>query len=186
MLLNIRRIFVAELVAVVITHAAVIVDVAACAFRRVRLASAVTLPDIAVVLAVVFFIVSPALSLNWVVLAPPRNKASALDGVVSTPATEMVVLAVPPKVDTPVTPSVPFVNMLVLMVVAAWAMPALTKTTASARIVVRAPLPRLFRYDLMLFINVVKVLYCKRINGARAPLLMTILLENAKFIETCG
>ena len=51
--------------------------------------------------------------------APPRNRATALDGVVSTPATEMVVLAVPPKVETPVTPSVPLVKMFVLMVVAA-------------------------------------------------------------------
>lgn len=48
--------------------------------------------------------------------------------------------------------SVPPVLMFVLIVVDAWAMPALTKTTASARIVVRTPLPRLFRYDLMLFI----------------------------------
>lgn len=168
-------IFVAELVAVVTTHAAVIVDVAAWAFPSVRFASAVTLPDIAVVLAEAFLIVSPALSVNcvvlapprnvarpvtptvldrvaapetvskslvnlpdrtvvlaaaflmvsperrvnWVVLAPPRNRATALDGVVSTPATEIVVLAVPPKVETPVAPSVPLVKMFVLIVVAA-------------------------------------------------------------------
>jgi len=91
--------------------------------------------------------------------APPRNRATALAGVVSTPATEIVVLAVPPKVETPVAPSVPLVKMFVLMVVAAWAMPALTKTTASARIVVRTPLPRPFIYVVILFITIVKVLY---------------------------
>jgi len=110
-------------------------------------------PDITVELAEAFLIVSPERSVNWVVDAPPRKRATALDGVVSTPATEMVVLAVPPKVETPVTPSVPFVKMFVLMVVAAWAMPALTKITARARTTVRTPLPRLFRYVLMLFIN---------------------------------
>ncbi len=117
--MNCRRIFVAELVAVVTTHAAVTVEVAACAFKSVRFASAVTLPDIAVVLADEFLMVSPALSVNWVVLAPPRNRATALAGVVSTPATEIVVLAVPPKVETPVAPSVPLVKIFRLMVVAA-------------------------------------------------------------------
>ena len=73
--LKISFIFVAELVAVVTTHAAVTVEVAACAFKSVRFASAVTLPDIAVVLADEFLMVSPALSVNWVVDAPPRNVA---------------------------------------------------------------------------------------------------------------
>lgn len=249
-------IFVAELVAVVTTHAAVSVDVAACAFKSVTFASAVTLPDIAVVLADAFLIVSPFKNVNWVVDAPPRNVArpvtesvlgilttpaalivvdavapkvetpmtpsvpftvapgvtskpaaeivvlavapkvetpvapsvplksplgavstpaaeivvlavapkvempitpsvpfTVAPGVTSRPAAEIVVLAVAPKVETPVAPSVPLVKMFVLIVVAAWAMPALTKTTARARTVVRTPLPRLFRYVLMLFID---------------------------------
>ena len=81
--------------------------------------SEVNLPERTVELAEAFLIVSPERSVNWVVLAPPRNRAVAPAGVVSTPATEMVVLAVPPKVETPVTPSVPLVKMFVLMVVAA-------------------------------------------------------------------
>lgn len=76
-------------------------------------------PDMTVELADAFLMVSPERSVNWVVDAPPRNRAVAPLGVVSTPATEIVVLAVPPKVETPVTPSVPLVKMLVLMVVAA-------------------------------------------------------------------
>ena len=52
------RIFVAELVAVDMMHPTVAVDVAVWAFKRVRSASAVTLPDIAVVLADAFLIVS--------------------------------------------------------------------------------------------------------------------------------
>ena len=89
-------------------------------------------------------------------------------GVVRAPATDMVVLAVPPKVETPVAPSVPFVRMFVLRVVAACAMPALTNTTASARIVVRRPLPRLFTYVLILFI--IKDVSCyKLIIKAREP-----------------
>lgn len=79
----------------------------------------VKLPDRTVVLAVVFLMVSPERRVSWVVLAPPRNRAVALAGVVSTPATEIVVLAVPPKVETPVAPSVPLVKMFVLIVVAA-------------------------------------------------------------------
>ena len=77
----------------------------------------------------------------------------APDGVVNTPATEMVVLAVPPKVETPVAPSVPLVKMFVLIVVAAWEIPAPTNTTARASITVRMPLPRLLKYVFMLFIN---------------------------------
>lgn len=109
-------------------------------------------PDMTVELAVAFLIVSPARSVNWVVLAPPRNRATALDGVVSTPAAEIVVLAVAPKVETPVAPSVPLVKMFVLIVVAAWAMPALTKITARDRTTARVTLPKPFKYDLMLFI----------------------------------
>ena len=105
--------------------------------------------------------VSPERSVNWVVLAPPRNRAVAPDGVVNTPATEIVVLAVPPKVETPVTPSVPLVKMLVLMVVAAWTTAALPNITARERTRTRAPLPRLFRYVLMLFITVVKIFTTK-------------------------
>ena len=77
-------IFVAELVAVVTTHAAVSVEVAACAFKRVRLALAVTLPDIAVVLAVAFLMVSPARSVTWVVVAPPLSVATPV-----TPSVEV-------------------------------------------------------------------------------------------------
>ena len=248
--MNISLIDVAELVAVVTTHPTVAVEVALAVFVTVRVAEpvpppTVKLPDNAVELADAFLMVSPALSLSCVVLAPPRNSASALAGVVSTPAVEIVVLAVAPKVarpialsvpftsalgvvrapaveivvlavapkvarpialsvpftsalgavrtpavemvvlavapkverpttlsaplavtspvsvDAPVTASVPPVEIFVLIVVAAWAMPALMKTTARARTVVRTPLPRLFRYVLMLFIIIVKVLYCK-------------------------
>ena len=112
----------------------------------------VKLPDTDVVLAVVFLMVSPAFSVNWVVDAPPRNSATALAGVVSTPATEMVVLAVPPKVETPVTSSAPFVKMLVLSVVAACAMPALTKITARPRTTARVALPSPATYVLMVII----------------------------------
>ena len=124
--------------------------------------SEVNLPERTVELAEAFLIVSPERSVNWVVLAPPRNRAVAPAGVVSTPATEIVVLAVPPNVETPVAPSVPLVKIFVLMVVAACAMPALTNTTARAMTVVRTPLPRLFRYVLMLVIMIGK--YFKRIN----------------------
>ncbi len=104
-------------------------------------------------------------------LAPPRNVATVPAGVVNAPAAEIVVLAVAPKVETPitlrapfpvtapvnvdapVTASVPPVTMFVLMVVAAWAMPALTKITARPIATARAPLPRLCVYVLMLFIN---------------------------------
>lgn len=240
--MNISLIEVSELVAVVTMHPTVAVDVAFAVFVTVRVAEpvpppTVKLPDSAVELADAFLMVSPERSLSWVVLAPPRSRASALAGVVSTPAAEIVVLAVAPKVATPmalivplksplgevstpavemvvlavapkvarpialsvpftsalgavstpavemvvlavapkverpttfnaplavtapvnvevsVTESVPAVDMFVLMVVAACAMPALTKTTARARTVVRTPLPRLFRYVLMLFID---------------------------------
>ena len=114
--------------------------------------SGVSVPDIFVVLAVLFLMVSPAFSVNWVVDAPPRNSATALAGVVSTPATEMVVLAVPPKVETPVTSSAPFVKMLVLSVVAACAMPALTKITARPRTTARVALPSPATYVLMVII----------------------------------
>lgn len=57
--LNMSLIFVAELVAVVTIHAASIVEVAAWAFPSVKFAVAVMLPDIAVVLAVAFLMVSP-------------------------------------------------------------------------------------------------------------------------------
>ena len=61
----------------------------------------VKLPVIAVELADAFLMVSPERRVNCVVLAPPRNVASAVAGTVSAPAAEIVVLAVPPKVETP-------------------------------------------------------------------------------------
>jgi hypothetical protein len=102
-------------------------------------------PDMTVELAEAFLIVSLLPSVSWVVLAPPRNRATVPAGVVNVPLTAIVVLALPPKVETPVAPSVPLVKILVLMVVAACAMPALTKTTARERTATRTPLPRLFR-----------------------------------------
>jgi len=131
------RIFVAELVAVDMMHPTVAVDVADCAFKRVRSASAVTLPDIAVVLAERFLMVSLLPSVSCVVVAPARS--------VARPA----MLNVP----LPVVLILPAVVTFVLMVVAAWAMPALTKTTARPKRTVRVVLPRPFTYVLMLFIN---------------------------------
>jgi len=80
MSLKIILTFVAELVAVVMTHPTVTVDVAFAVFVTVRVAEpvpppTVKLPDNAVELAEAFLMVSPLRSVNCVVDAPPRNVA---------------------------------------------------------------------------------------------------------------
>ena len=173
--MNISLIDVSELVAVVTIHPTVAVEVAFALLVTVRVADpvpppTVKLPDNAVELADAFLMVSllgkvitPAALMVVDAVAPkvetpmtPSVPFTVAPGVTSRPAAEIVVLAVAPKVETHVAPSVPLVKMLVLMVVAPCAMPALTKTTARARMVVRVALPRLFRYVLILFIMIDK------------------------------
>ena len=103
---------------------------------------------------VLFEIVSPFSRVRSVmsVRAPADEK---LDVAVAPKYAELadniVELALPSE-ERPVTLSVPPVETFVLMVVAAWAMPALMKTTASASISVRVVLVMLPRYVLKRFI----------------------------------
>jgi len=124
----------------------------------------------AVVVALPFTVRSPAMDTAPVVEAPasdvrprtpsvlcnvraPAAVVVALPFIHKGPATvaELVVEALV-SVLTPVTESVPAVSMFVLMVVAAWAMPALTKMTASPSKTVRVVLVMLLRYVPIRFI----------------------------------
>ena len=93
-------------------------------------------PDITVELAAVFVIVSPYSKVICVVVAPPRSVARP--EILSTPPP---VVLMEPDVVTEVP----------MVVAAAWAMPALTKTIASPIATVR-PIPPSFRYILIRFI----------------------------------
>ena len=110
-----------------------------------------------------------------VVAFPPTHKAPAMD---TAPVVEAVA-----REERPVTPSVPVavtfaVEMFVLMVVAAWAILALMKTTARAKMTVRVVLPRPFKYILMLVIIIHN--YFKRIIKKRDPSLELILALQKK------
>jgi hypothetical protein len=139
--LNMSFTGVAELVAVVMTHPTVIVDVAAGLLTVMGPTS-----DKA-----------PALV---VVALPFTMKLPAMD-------TDPVVEAFPNEA-RPVALNVPSVWMFVLMVVAACAMPALTKMTPRPRRTVRAVLPRPFTYFLMLFIIIDEYFQANNKWGANA------------------
>ena len=97
------------------------------------------------------------LAYNAVVVALPEENVPC----VAKAPVEAVVVALPLTVKLPLAynavvvalpeESVPAVTMLVLMVVAACAMPALTNTTASEMITVRLTFPKLSRYALIRF-----------------------------------
>ena len=97
------------------------------------------------------------LAYNAVVVALPEENVPC----VAKAPVEAVVVALPLTVKLPLAynavvvalpeESVPAVTMLVLMVVAACAMPALTNTTASEMMTVRLTFPKLSRYALIRF-----------------------------------
>lgn len=190
--LKMSRMDVSELVAVVTMHPAVAVEVALAVFVTVRVAEpvpppTVKLPDNSVELADAFLIVSPERSRREEALKVPTTVDEASDKKppvsVERPVTLKAATAVDEACDTkpavsverPVTSSVPPVETLVLIVVAAWAIPALMKITASERTIVRVVLPRLFTYSVMRFIAIDK--YVKRIIRRERLLRATILLR---------
>ena len=142
------RTLVSELVAVVTRHPIVAVEVAD-AFVTVTLPVVVSAPEITVELAEVFLIVSPERRVSWVVLAPPRNVARP----VTLRVLESVVAPATVSAPDPVVLISPAVVIDVLMVVAACAIPALKKTTASPSNTVRVVLPMVPRYVLIQVMN---------------------------------